>query len=159
MRVLDFVKVLKATKAPFLPAIIVCCDKNGKSNPITVEWYMRTSIQPPMFAISIGNDRYSYQCLQECRKFNIVLCSKDFGDAVKLFGSKSGKDTDKIKDSGLKTFKGKLGLEIFEDSRAAYECETVTQVKSGDHTIFVGEVKYSWLNEETSELIVFPDKS
>jgi flavin reductase (DIM6/NTAB) family NADH-FMN oxidoreductase RutF len=44
---------------------------------------------------------------------------------------------------------GKLQkLPVLKDAAAVFECEVVTQVKSGDHTIFVGEVKYSWSDPE-----------
>lgn len=158
MKICEFSLVQKTTKAPFIPVIIMTQDLSGKNNPITVEWYMRTSIKPPMIAISIGHERYSYSCLQENRKFNIIIPSLLLADAVKYVGTESGSDKDKLKELNLATFKGHLGLEIFKDARAAYECEIVTQVKSGDHTIFVGEVKYSWLNETMSDLLLFPEK-
>ncbi|MBC8416307.1 MAG: flavin reductase family protein, partial [Candidatus Cloacimonetes bacterium] len=34
-----------------------------------------------------------------------------------------------------------------KDLVANFECEITTQVRSGDHTIYVGEIKHSWLNE------------
>ncbi len=157
MKINDFSKVLTYTKAPFIPALIMVKDEEGKSNPITVEWYIRTSIEPPMYAISIGNNRYSYQCLQNHRFFNIIIPSEEMGEVIKYCGSKSGKETDKINDLELDVFKGKLGLHIIKNARACFECEVVSQVLSGDHTIFVGAVKYSWLNEEKSSFIVFPN--
>ena len=41
-----------------LPAKVVLAvtqKPDGGYNLITLEWFMRTSIQPPMFAISIGH--------------------------------------------------------------------------------------------------------
>lgn len=157
MKINDFSKVLSYTKAPFVPVLIMTKDNNGKCNPITVEWYIRTSIEPPMFAISIGNERYSYECLQNHRYFNIIIPSEEMNETIKYCGSKSGRDTDKIKDLGIDVFKGKLGLSIIKNARACYECEIVSQVLSGDHTIFIGAVKYSWLNEDKSTFIVFPN--
>ena len=36
---------------------------------------------------------------------------------------------------------GDLGLPLLEDAVGGVECELVGQVKHGDHTVFVGEVK------------------
>lgn len=122
---------------------------DGGYNLITLEWFMRTSIQPPMFAISVGHTRYSHECLQDLRYFNLVFPSAGQRELLALAGSKSGRDIDKFLAGEVKHFPGKLkGLPILSEAAACFECEIVTQVKSGDHTIFVGEVKHSWKNDE-----------
>lgn len=122
---------------------------DGNFNLITLEWFMRTSIQPPMFAISVGHSRYSHDCLQDVRFFTLVFPSAEQKALLTLAGSKSGRDIDKFTAGDVKHFPGKLHkLPILSDATACFECEVVTQVKSGDHTIFVGEVKYSWKNDE-----------
>jgi len=122
---------------------------DGSYNLITLEWFMRTSIQPPMFAISVGHTRYSYSCLQDVRYFNLVFPSPELKDLLTLAGSQSGRDIDKFLAGNVNHFPGKLAkLPILADAIACFECEVVSQVKSGDHTIFVGEVKHSWKNED-----------
>ncbi|MCB5267689.1 MAG: flavin reductase, partial [Candidatus Cloacimonetes bacterium] len=49
---------------PSKVSLAVTQKPDGNYNLITLEWFMRTSIQPPMFAISIGHSRYSHECLQ-----------------------------------------------------------------------------------------------
>ena len=145
----DFSKVSMATKHPARVALAIVKDKDDKFNMITLEWFMKTSIKPPMFAISIGHTRYSHDCLQNFRFFNLCLPSKEMTDVSKLCGSKSGRDIDKFEETGVKWFAGRLAkLPILKEAKANFECKIITQVRSGDHTIFVGEVKHSWLNEE-----------
>jgi flavin reductase (DIM6/NTAB) family NADH-FMN oxidoreductase RutF len=131
---------------------------DGNDNLITLEWFMRTSIDPPMFAISIGHNRYSYECLQDVRYFNLVFPGKSQKQLLALAGSQSGRDIDKFVAGQVEHFPGKLHkLPILKDAAACFECEIVSQVKSGDHTIFVGEVKYSWSNDE-EELFIYQKK-
>ncbi|MDA3813727.1 MAG: flavin reductase family protein [Candidatus Cloacimonetes bacterium] len=145
----EFAKVSQASKHPAKVALAIVKDKNGKYNMITLEWFMRTSIQPPMFAISIGHTRYSHECLQEVRFFNLCLPSKEMAKVSKICGSKSGRDIDKFEETGVEWFAGRLAkLPILKDAKANFECKVITQVRSGDHTIFVGEVKHSWVNED-----------
>ena len=152
-----FQEAVKYTKHPAKVAIAVVKCSEDKFNLITIEWFMRTSLNPPMYAISIGHSRYSYQCLQNCRYFNLCIPSKEMVEEVKLCGTKSGRDIDKLEVTGLEWFKGRLAqLPILKDGVANFECEIITQVKSGDHTIFVGEVKYCWLDEE-QELMTVKD--
>jgi flavin reductase (DIM6/NTAB) family NADH-FMN oxidoreductase RutF len=44
-------------------------------------------------------------------------------------------------------------MPVLEDAVAVFECEIVTQVRSGDHTIFVGEIKYCWADKEKKLLV------
>jgi flavin reductase (DIM6/NTAB) family NADH-FMN oxidoreductase RutF len=75
-------------------------------------------------------------------------------DAALLSGTKSGRDLDKLTAMNEDFFPGKLAkLPIFRNAAANFECEIVTQVKSGDHTIFVGEVKHSWVDKSKKPLL------
>ncbi len=126
---------------------------DGKANVITLEWFMKTSIKPPMFAISVGHERYSHLGLQENRYFNLVIPSTEMREETIFFGTKSGRNFDKLTETKVKTFPGKYKkLPILENAVANFECKVITQVNSGDHTIFVGEVRYSWV-DETKEIL------
>jgi len=155
MNRVEFDKANIKTKHPAKVVVAIVKDINGKFNPITLEWYMKTSIKPPMFAISIGHARYSYECLQKNRFFNLCFPSKEMINATMLWGTKSGRDMDKLAESGHDWFAGRLSkYPIMKDAKATFECQVVTQVKSGDHTIFVGEVKHAWLDEEKEVVTV-----
>ncbi|MDI3503395.1 MAG: hypothetical protein PWP64_331 [Candidatus Cloacimonadota bacterium] len=143
---------------PSKVALAVTKKPDGKFNLITLEWFMRTSIAPPMFAISIGQTRYSHACLQENRYFNLVFPSLKNKELLTLSGSQSGREIDKFRVGEVEYIPGKLQkYPIITSAVACFECEVVTQVKSGDHTIFVGEVKYNWLNSE-EEFFYFDKK-
>ncbi len=135
-----------------LPAKIVMAvtqKPEGGYNLITLEWYMRTSIQPPMMAVSIGHNRFSWECLQKNRWFNLVFPSPEMRTLLNYAGLTSGKDTDKFVEMKVEFIKGKLQkLPILKDAFAVFECEVVTQIRTGDHTIFVGQVHYTWHNAE-----------
>ena len=157
MKITDFTTAIAATKNPAKLAIAVVKDKKDMINLITLEWFMRTSIKPPMCAISIGHTRYSYECLQNFRYFNLCFPSKEMVYAAEICGTKSGRDVNKLELIGLDWISGKLKkIPIFMDALANFECEVVTQVKSGDHTIYVGEVQYSWLKRNKS-ILLFED--
>ncbi|MCB5247617.1 MAG: flavin reductase family protein [Candidatus Cloacimonetes bacterium] len=127
---------------------------DGGYNLITLEWFMRTSIQPPMFAISIGHSRYSHECLLESRYFNLIFPSVEMKPLCAMAGSSSGRDTDKLDLGKVDFLPGKLHkLPVPKDAVAVFECEVTSQVRSGDHTIFVGEVRYSWANPDRTLLV------
>ena len=89
MKRVEYAEANVKTKHPAKVVVAIVKDANGKFNPITLEWYMKTSIKPPMFAISIGHSRYSYECIQQNRYFNLCFPSKEMIEATMLWGTKS----------------------------------------------------------------------
>lgn len=153
----DISSVIDFVKHPAKIALAIVRSKEGKDNAITLEWFMRTSIDPPMLAISIGHSRYSYQCLQSVRFFNLCFPSPEQVEAVRICGSLSGRDYDKLSLSGFDTFAGKLAkIPIIRNAAANFECEVVSQIRSGDHTIYAGEIKHAWYNSE-KRVITYKD--
>lgn len=150
-------KVIQHTLHPAKITMAIVKDKNDKFNAITLEWFMRTSIKPPMFAISVAHSRYSYECLQSFRYFNLCFPSPELVEMTKISGSKSGRDIDKFAECQVDYFPGKLAkLPIIRNAAATFECEIISQVKSGDHTIFAGEVKYAWYDPQ-KRVITYKD--
>jgi len=155
----DFSEAYAQIHLPAKVALAVTEKPMGGYNLITLEWFMRTSIQPPMFAISIGHSRFTIDCLETVRFFNLVFPSQELHPLCNLAGSNSGREMDKFTEGKVEYFAGKLHkLPVLKDSLVTFECEVVTQVKSGDHTIYVGQVQYAWLNSE-KKLYYFPAKA
>ena len=60
--------------SPFPYVLAVTLDKRERPNIIGLSWWMFTSWDPLMIAISVGNQRYSHDCLKHHNEF--VLCSR-----------------------------------------------------------------------------------
>lgn len=150
MKQSEYKQAVNKINRPYRVALAVSQSADEeKTNVITLGWYMRTSIDPPMFAISVGVSRFSYKLLSDNRKFVLTFPSQKMVQQTVKCGSQSGSAVDKITEFNIKTQKGKLSsIPILSEAVANFECKTVSQIRSGDHTIFIGEVKYSWLNED-----------
>ena len=149
MRQSNYADVVKRISRPSGLALAVSKPKDGPANIITLGWFMRTSIKPPMFAISVGLTRYSHEILSENRNFVLAIPSVTMAEQTMQCGFESGRNVDKITEFGIKTRHSTLtDIPILADAVANFECKTITQVRSGDHTIFVGEVKYSWQHDD-----------
>jgi len=145
----DFSEAYAKIHLPAKLALAVTEMPEGGYNLITLEWFMRTSILPPMFAISIGHSRFSLECLEKNRFFNLVFPSEELHPLCNLAGSNSGREMDKFAEGKVDCFPGKLHkLPVLRESIVTLECEVVTQVRSGDHNIYVGQVHYTWYNAE-----------
>ena len=136
-----------ASKYPEQIVIGIARDAQGKHNPITLGWTMIVSHQPPMMAVSIGKTRYSLDTFRSAREFVIAFPSEHQQEEAMLFGTKSGRDMDKLVAAGCPVIPaGKIDAVLLADAVANFECKLTGEHQSGDHVIFVGEVVCSHLN-------------
>jgi len=122
---------------------------NDRPDVIVLGWVMPTSGQPPMLAISIGFTRYSHQLLKETGEFVLAFPSSAMGEATMLCGTRSGRDTDKIKAAGLETLPTSVVRPpLIAGCPACFECKVAGELDTGDHTIFAGEVVAAHVEED-----------
>jgi flavin reductase (DIM6/NTAB) family NADH-FMN oxidoreductase RutF len=130
-------------------AIAITRDAQGKHNPITLCWVMRTSFDPPMLAMSVALTRHSLGAVRQAREFVVSLPSKDMVKDAVFFGSVSGRDLDKLAQSGVKTQPATvIDSVLLTDAVANFECKLEAELQTGDHVIFVGRVVASHRNED-----------
>ena len=138
-----------ARKYPEQVAIAIAKDPQGKHNPITLGWTMLTSHEPPMMAISIGHTRYSLEVIRHAREFVVSFPSSAMASETSLFGTKSGRDLDKLAASGAKTQPASvIDSVLLADAVANFECRLVSELETGDHVVFVGQVVATHMNED-----------
>lgn len=138
-------------KYPEQVAIAIARDRQGKFNPITLGWTMITSHQPPMMAISVGLTRYSLEAIRTARAFVIAFPSSKMADEALFWGTKSGRDTDKLAELGSRTQPASvIDSVLLADAVANFECKLESELKTGDHVLFVGTVVCSHVNQDSS---------
>ena len=142
----DFSKA-NNTKFPEQLVIAIAKDKLGKANPITVGWTMPVSRNPDMMAIVINSTRYSVEAIQHSKSFTIVFPSDKMADETLFFGTKSGRNMDKLKESGIAyEDTSKINSVILTDAVANFECELESEIIKAKNIIFIGEIVASHIN-------------
>lgn len=127
--------------SPYPYTLVVTLNKQGKPNVMGLSWWTFTSLVPPMIAISVGQSRYTHECIQGCMEFVLCFPSKEQAKAAWLCGIKSGRKIDKLAATGLTTTPSKVVRPpIIERATVAYECKVVGMLECGDHTLYNGEV-------------------
>jgi len=136
-------------KYPEQIVIGIAKQAGGKCNPITLGWTMITSHEPAMMAVSIGLTRHSLEVFRNADQFVIAMPSEAQADEAMLFGTKSGRNCDKFDEAGtLLSPAEKVDGVLMADAVANFECRKVSELPTGDHVIFVGEVVASHVNPE-----------
>jgi len=135
-------------KFPEQVVIAIAKDAAGKCNPITLGWAMQTSIAPPMMAISIGLLRYSHDVFHNAGEFVIAMPSEQQADETLFYGTKSGRDLDKLAEFGANVQPAaEVDGVLLADAVANFECRKAGELLTGDHTIFVGQIVCAHANE------------
>lgn len=127
--------------APQLVALVTSVDKNGKVNVAPFAWVSTASKDPALVTVSIAPSRYSHECITHSGEFVLNLPGMDMAEVVNFCGTCSGRDVDKIAESGLNVIDSlKVTPPRIEECATHLECKVVDSLTTGDHTVFVGEV-------------------
>ena len=144
----EYTEAIK-TKYPEQIVIPIARDAAGKANPMTVGWTMITSGSPPMMAIALAHKRYTAEAIRHSKCFTLVYPSSNMEAEVLFFGTKSGRDIDKLDVTGCKTQKAtSIDSVLLSDAAANFECILENEIVTGDHILFIGKVVASHINTE-----------
>ena len=139
------------THYPKQVVIAIAKDRDGKANPISIGRFMAVSHEPPMLAIAVGKTRYTAETIVHSECFTVAVPSIDMADVTLLFGTRSGRDIDKLAASGCTIESARtIDSVLLSDAVVNYECELESYFPAGDHLVFIGKVVASHLNEESA---------
>jgi len=109
---------------------VVTAGNDSAFNQMTISWGALGSLwNAPVATIYIRDSRYTYQYINKGKYFTLCAFDEAYREKVLFIGSHSGKNTDKIKDTGLSPLKTKLGNIYYKEARLVMECE---KIYSGD---------------------------
>lgn len=125
-----------------VPAVMVTvADGEGNSNIFTVAWTGTVCSDPPMVSISVRPERYSYRMIRETGEFVINLTTEALVHATDYCGVRSGRDTDKWKDTGLtKEEAFAVKAPLIRESPVCLECRVTKVEELGIHHMFLAEI-------------------
>lgn len=133
-----------------VPAVMVTvADKEGNSNIFTVAWAGTVCSDPPMLSISVRPERYSYHMIKETGEFVVNLTTEKLVRATDFCGVRSGRDTDKWKETGLTKEKAAVvSVPLIRESPVNLECRVTKVEELGTHHMFLAEVVSVDVNED-----------
>lgn len=121
-----------------------------RQNAFTAACVMRVSFKPPLLAISINPEHYSYQLLQAGGVCTVNVLGQHQYAIAEHFG-RPGKD----KMAGYQWQKVATGAPVLSESLAYFDCQVSHYADAGDHKIAVCKViAAAQLNQGTPLLYI-----
>lgn len=133
-----------------------------KTNVMTASWGgLGVFWEKPVSICFLNPTRYSVQTMDQGETYTISFYTEAYKDAMLYCGNNSGRNTDKIKGSGLTPIKTPSGATAFAEAWMIFECKKIiaqqispeavkTQVpaewsKNGYHKMYIGEILNVWV--------------
>jgi flavin reductase (DIM6/NTAB) family NADH-FMN oxidoreductase RutF len=107
----------------------------GRRNGFTAAWLMQVSFDPLLLALSVNPGHASFPLLVAGGGFAVSVLSRDQLDLARHFGTRSGRETDKL--AGVQWRAGRTGAPILAGAIAYLECRLTGRIPAGDHEIVI----------------------
>ncbi len=131
------------------PITLITSSHRGKHNVLPVAYVMPASIRPPLIAVSISPERYSYDIIHKTEEFALNLPGRRLLHHVQFLGSVSGNDVDKLDLTKLPTRRARrLDTILLEGCVGWIECGLQEEVEIGDHVLLIGRVVAASVEED-----------
>ena len=132
------------------PTLLVGANVNGKANFMAVGGGGVANAEPPMIAVPIRHPQYTLEGIKQNYTFSVNIPSSDIVRETDYCGIVSGRTTNKVEDCGFEIFYGKLETApLIEQCPINLECEVVHILNLGTHAFVIGEVKGSFVSEDS----------
>ena len=127
------------------PVVLVSCADGNKPqnrNLVTVAWAGTINSDPPMLSISLRKERYSYRLIVSSGEFVVNLVDASMCRAVDFCGVRSGRKTDKAKETGLlyTPAEGLKTAPAVEGTPVRISCKVRQRIELGSHDLFLAEI-------------------
>lgn len=132
---------------------IVTAAHEGVQHGMTVSSFMSLSLTPPQVLISLAQDTRTHNLVSRSGSFGISILSSAQQEISDRFAGRVADEQNRL--AGLETFTLASGSPMLSGALAYLDCQVVTTLGSGSHTIFIGEVLAAQHVEDGHPLVYF----
>ena len=134
--------------------LITAGDKD-KFNMMTASWGgLGFLYEKPVAFCFINPTRYTYQLMENKDTYTLTFYTEAYRDALKYCGSKSGKDTDKVKGSGLTPITTPGGSKAFSQAWLIIECRKMVAQSLQAESISDKSLKENWTGKQMHKMYI-----
>ena len=137
----------------------------GDMNAMTIGWGTWGVLWGrPVVTVYVSSSRYTYEFMERNEYFTITGFPEEYKGVLSYMGSHSGRDEDKVSESGLTLEFTELGNPIYAEANLAIECKLLYKEEldrdqspeniramydrgTGVHSMYIGEIVNIWIKE------------
>lgn len=136
--------------------MLITAGNKDKFNMMTASWGgFGVLYNKPVVFCFINPARYTYKVIEtQGDTFTITFYTEMYRDALNYCGTKSGKDEDKVKGSGLTPVQMPSGSMAFEQAWMIIECKKLLSQSLLPDSINNNEVKSQWLDKPMHKMYI-----
>lgn len=135
--------------------MLITVGDDNSFNMMTASWGGLGQVlgKPTAFCF-INPARYTYQLMEKNDTFTLSFYSEAYREALQYCGSTSGKDTDKVKGSGLTPITTPEGSKAFSEAWMIIECRKLISQPLSTEVINNEEVRKEWLGKQMNKMYI-----
>lgn len=131
--------------------MLITAGKANAYNTMTASWGMMGELWGKhVAAVVIRDSRYTYQFIEKSDTYTLSFFTRDYRPALQLLGTKSGRDGNKVAESGLTPMELESGDISFAEARMVIECRKLYAEPFKKDSFTDKSVYDGWYNEEHS---------
>ena len=111
----------------------------------------------PVVFTFIRPQRYTFAFMENGDRYTMSFFDEKYRDALKFCGSKSGKDYDKVKETGLTPAFTENGSVYFEEAKLVLVCKKMAKSKFDPKEFIDDTVEDKWYPEKDFHYIYFAE--
>lgn len=120
--------------------ITVKDEESGRANAMTASWGALGVLWHKDVCICfVRPQRHTHTLLAQENRFSVAFLPEEYRDALKLCGTKSGRDTDKLAESGLHTLECD-GVPVVAEAQVALICKKLYEDELKEDCFLESEV-------------------
>ena len=128
---------------------LITSGRYDNANIMPASWNTPVSFDPPLFAVAIAPERYTFKLVEEYGEFGLNFLPINETEKVYRTGYTSGREVDKFTEFSLTRVKAKrIKAPLIGEALTALECKVVNRIETGDHYLFIGKVVETWIDPE-----------
>ena len=103
--------------------MLVTAGDSSKFNMMTASWGGAGYLwNKPVVFVFVRPQRYTYEFMEDKRDFTLSFLDEKYRNALKICGTESGRDIDKVHRTGLTPCFSETGNVAFKEARLVLEC-------------------------------------
>lgn len=128
---------------------VVVAGTYTEPNVLAVSWHTHLSFDPPLYGISIAQERYTYKLIKKYGDFSVNFLPYEMSELIWKVGNVSGRNINKFEVFKIKKKRAqRIKAPVIPDSIAALECKVRKEIGVGDHVFIIGQIVFVWYNKE-----------